>query len=150
MEELEELEFELLLELLDALEDDTLELLELLDEETLLELELLEDELELLLDELDSSSSCRARSEILNDTSAPFAVNLIRWLLASVTLKPASATCNLHKAPWPRKAPPVAAVCIPIGAQPLVASGSTSSRPDAPTAFVFSTTIATISSIAIA
>lgn len=92
------LELELLLLLL-LLDDDTLLLLELLDELTLLLLEELDellDELELLLD---SSSSCRPRTVILTATSAPFAVSLIRWLLASVTSKPASAGCTLQKAP---------------------------------------------------
>lgn len=96
--------YDVLDELLELLELDEFELLEdrLLEEaeltlDTLDELTLLDedeelDELLLELELLDSSSSFRPRMETLTSTSPPLAVNFNRWLLASVTSNPASAT----------------------------------------------------------
>ena len=72
--------------------------------------------------------------------SPPTAVSLIRWLEASVTKKPASAGWYLSSTPCPRNAPPVPVdsfVCVPIGVQPLVVSGITSSSAELVLAFSF-------------
>jgi hypothetical protein len=140
---------ELLTELLDTL------LVEELDEldELELEVELADETLEALLveeldelDEEDSSSSCRAKTQRLYDCVSVTAVILIVCEEESVTANPSSAGCIFINTPWPRRAPPVAAVCVPIGVQPFAAPGSTSSEPAVPIAVSFLTITQTISS----
>lgn len=77
------------------------------------------------------------------------AVSLIRWLLASTTEKPDSCGWNFSRIPLLRSPPPLAEVCVPIGAQPLDASGSISRMPVAPIAFSLRIMITTISWIGV-
>jgi len=151
LDELLELWLELELDVLWLL-DELLELNELLDEllegELWLLLELLEllDELELLeLLELLSSASWRPKSQIENVTPAPLAVTRMLKLPPEIA-KPASAGWALNNTPWPRRAPPVATVWVPIGVQPFELWGSISRAPAAPIALWFWTQTATISS----
>jgi hypothetical protein len=137
---------------LELTELDELELAELveleLDEELLLEL--LELDEELLLELLLVSSSCRPQTQTLYVMSPPFAVSLILCEVVSTTSNPVESGWCLNRNPPPLKPPPVAAVCVPIGAHPFVASGSTSRVPATPTAFSFLILIETIDSISIA
>ena len=146
---LELLRLLVLCELLDVLID---ELLDWLDEDDvaielseLLELDEVLLELDELLDELLSSASCLANTQMLYVTGPPFAVSVIWLLLASVTGNPSVSGLYFSSKPPPRSEPPVATVWVPIGVQPFATAGMISKSPTAPTALLFLILMAMIS-----